>query len=358
MTDTQKSRWLDAAAGDPAAVFEEGAAGLELVSYGDEPAEQKAALAGAVLMDIAGAGLVRTSGEAGLKLLRRLLASDIEKLAPGQAVRSVLLNASGGVMLEACAAALPGNAWELVLSPAGADAGLAWMRQVAIAFDADVQSLEAGHAFWLAGPEARAALEKTGAEPPREGSAKDVKREGGAFLSIAAFSGLYLVTGDADSANGFWLKLKAAGAVPVGERAFEALRASLCLPAPGAEYDESTSPLECGMGERVDFSDPSRMFIGRALTEARARSGARCELGLLEIACEAAAEDLVEAPDVSIEGNDAEGGLITSWVKTEGKVLALALLPATTLEGAKAVVSVKTEAGETVAVARVAKIAR
>lgn len=358
MTDTQKGRSLEAVAADPAAVFEEGAAGVELVSFGDEAAERRAALTGAVLKDIAGAGLVRTAGEAGLKLLRRLLASDVEKLAPGQAIRSVLLNASGGVMLEACAAALPGNAWELVLSPAGADAGLAWMRQVAIAFDADVQSLEAGHAFWLAGPEGRALLEKAGVEAPREGGVKDVKREDGAFLSISAFPGLYLVAGDADSANDFWLKLKAAGAVPVGERAFEALRASLCLPAPGAEYDESTSPLECGMGERVDFGDPSRMFIGRALTEARARSGVRCKLGLLEVECDAAAEDLVEAPDVSIEGNDAEGGLITSWVKAEDKVLALALLPAATLEGAKAAVSVKTEAGETVAAARVAKIAR
>ena len=357
MTDTQKGRWLDAAAGDPA-VFEEGAAGLELVSFGDEAAERRAALSGAVLKDVAGAGLVRTAGESGLKLLRRLLASDAEKLAPGQAFRSVLLNASGGIMLEACAAARPGNVWELVLSPAGADAGLAWMRQVAIAFDAEVQSLESGRAFWLAGPEARGLLEKAGVEAPREGSVKDVKREGEAFLSVAAFPGLFLIAGDAASASDFWLRLKAAGAVPAGERAFEALRVALCLPAAGAEYDESTSPLECGMGERVDFSDPSRMFIGRALTEARSRSGVRCRLGLLEIESGAAAEDLIEAPDVSIEGNDAEGGLITSWVKTDDKVLALALLPAATAEGARAAVSVKTAAGGVVASARVAKVAR
>ena len=358
MTDIQKNQWIAAAAEDPEAVFSDGAAGMELISYGHEADEKREAMQGAVMKDMAGAGLVFVSGEPGLKLLRRLLASDAEKFSSGQAFRSVLLNASGGVMLEVHVLALPGNAWRLVLPPSGADAGLAWMRQVAIAFEAHVQAMASGHAFWLAGPRAAEVLEKAGVPAPRDGAFKEIAvREGDAFLSVAAFSGLYLIAGDAESASEFWNLLKASGARPAGEHAFEVVRALHCLPAPWAEYDEMSSPLECGFEGCVDFSDPSRMFIGRALTEARSRSGLRCRLGLLEIESREEAENLTDSPDVAISGNDAEGGLITSWVKVQDRVLALALLPASTQEGAKAAVSVKTQVGETVAAARVSLIA-
>ena len=86
-------------------------------------------------------------------------------------------------MLEVHVLALPGNAWRLVLPPSGADAGLAWMRQVAIAFEAHVQAMASGHAFWLAGPRAAEVLEKAGVPAPRDGAFKEIAvREGDAFL--------------------------------------------------------------------------------------------------------------------------------------------------------------------------------
>lgn len=353
MTNNQNNRWLASVASDAEAVFEDGEAGRVLASFGSPEAEMKAALEGAFVKDIAGAGVVRTSGEAGLKLLRRLLASDAAKFASGDAFRSAMLNASGGVMLEV-RALCRGNAWELVLAPSGADSGLAWMRQVAIAFDAEVEDVPAGHAFWLGGPQAPEVLAKAGAAVPKAGRFAELKQEEGAFLTVSAFPGnLFLVSGDAASADAFWQKLVAAGAAKAGEAAWETVRAANCLAAPGAEYDESSSPLECGFENCVDFSDPSRMFIGRALTEARWRAGVRCRLGTLEIDSAVAAGELEDAPEVAIEGNSAEGALVTSWVKAGERVLALALLPASAKAGTAAAVALKANGTESQAQARV-----
>ena len=53
----------------------------------------------------------------------------------------------------------------------------------------------------------------------------------------------------------------------------EALRILAREPAYGLEYDETTSPLEAGLEDALNFDDASRVFIGRALTEARKEKG-------------------------------------------------------------------------------------
>ena len=119
-----------------------------ILSYGDAAAERHSALTGAFLKDVRAARVIRTEGENGEKLLRRLITADVAKHATGDCLLASMLNASGGVMQEVAVIAHTGY-WDVVLFPETADTGLAWSRQVAVSFEAEVEQPEDRHVFWL-----------------------------------------------------------------------------------------------------------------------------------------------------------------------------------------------------------------
>ena len=78
--------------------------------------------------------MIRTEGENGEKLLRRLITADVAKHATGDCLLASMLNASGGVMQEVAVIAHTGY-WDVVLFPETADTGLAWSRQGSVSFE-------------------------------------------------------------------------------------------------------------------------------------------------------------------------------------------------------------------------------
>lgn len=323
-----------------------------ILSYGDAAAERHSALTGAFLKDVRAARVIRTEGENGEKLLRRLITADVAKHATGDCLLASMLNASGGVMQEVAVIAHTGY-WDVVLFPETADTGLAWSRQVAVSFEAEVEQPEDRHVFWLGGPLASDTLKKVDCAVPKAGSFTEPE----AGVQVCAFEDIFLIQGETAKLDAFWKKLAAAGAAPIGEEAWEAARTAICLPAFGCDYDESSSPLEVGLGSSVDFSDPARMFIGRALTEARYRAGIRCRLGVLEIQSEDDASKLDSAPEGVLRGNSSEGGIITTWtVSDSGTILALALLPAESHIGDEAEVSYRAGGEDRVCAGKVIRL--
>ena len=295
---------------------------------------------GAFLKDVRAARVIRTEGENGEKLLRRLITADVAKHATGDCLLASMLNASGGVMQEVAVIAHTGY-WDVVLFPETADTGLAWSRQVAVSFEAEVEQPEDRHVFWLGGPLASDTLKKVDCAVPKAGSFTEPE----AGVQVCAFEDIFLIQGETAKLDAFWKKLAAAGA------------AAICLPAFGCDYDESSSPLEVGLGSSVDFSDPARMFIGRALTEARYRAGIRCRLGVLEIQSEDDASKLDSAPEVVLRGNSSEGGIITTWtVSDSDTILALALLPAESHIGDEAEVSYRAGGEDRVCAGKVIRL--
>ncbi|MBS6156519.1 MAG: aminomethyltransferase family protein, partial [Sutterella sp.] len=209
------------------------------------------------------------------------------------------------------------------------------------------------HVFWLGGPLASDTLKKVSCSVPKAGSFTEP--EDG--VQVCAFEDIFLIQGEASKLDAFWKKLAAAGAAPIGEEVWEAARTAICFPAFGCDFDESSSPLEVGLGSSVDFSDPARMFIGRALTEARYRAGIRCRLGLLEIQSDDDASKLDSAPEVVIRGNSSEGGIITTWTLSDsGTILALALLPAESHIGDEAEVSYRAGGEDRVCAGKVIRL--
>ena len=63
--------------------------------------------------------------------------------------------------------------WDVVLFPETADTGLAWSRQVAVSFEAEVEQPEDRHVFWLGGPLASDTLKKVDCAVPKAGTSRE-----------------------------------------------------------------------------------------------------------------------------------------------------------------------------------------
>jgi len=80
----------------------------------------------------------------------------------------------------------------------------------------------------------------------------------------------------------FWSRLRAAGVVPCGLGARDTLRLEAGMNLYGSDMDETTSPLESGLGWTIAWEPQDRDFIGRAALAAQKASGvARKLVGLV-----------------------------------------------------------------------------
>lgn len=71
----------------------------------------------------------------------------------------------------------------------------------------------------------------------------------------------------ADSAESLWRDLLDQGAVPCGLGARDTLRLEAGMNLYGSDMDETTSPLESGLGWTVSLEAPDRDFVGRQALE-------------------------------------------------------------------------------------------
>lgn len=233
--------------------------------------------------------VVTVSVKGAPKFMARLFASDVSKIETNSVERTVMLNASGGIIGTALVIRTAFDAYEIVLVGEGADVSQAWIHQMSAAFDAELQ-VRTQSGFYYAGmmPVENLVLAPLTAK----------EQEGITFLNLRWIS---LVTGPQVNIKALSENLVANGAKKGEQSGFDALRILAREPALGMEFDESTSPLEAGFENVPDFSDPDRIFVGRALTEARYKKGDYPKLHL--VAFETAFDPalLVEAPAIIVK---------------------------------------------------------
>ena len=193
------------------------------------------------------------------RFLARLLANDASKLEVGEVRRSVFLNATGGMLGTALLARESLIDYSILLLEENADALEAWARQVSEAFDAEVKT-EKLFALPFLG-------DLAGEAPARGRMIRKTK------LALFNRGWMTYAVGSKEDVKELMGKVAAAGAKAGEEGIVEALRILAAEASYGLEYDETTSPLEAGFEDVPDFTDPSRVFIGRALTEARKEKG-------------------------------------------------------------------------------------
>jgi len=257
--------------------------------YGSQVEEHHAVRSDAGLFDVSHMTVVDVAGEGAGAWLQRLLANDVARLqAPGKALYSCMLNEDGGVIDDLIVYFLGPDRFRMVVNAATRAKDLAWLARQAEGTGVRLSERPELAMLAVQGPNARA---KAAALLPAAG------REAALALapfSAAQFGELFVArtgyTGEdgweiilpGTEAAGFWRALVAAGIRPSGLGARDTLRLEAGMNLYGQDMDESTSPLESGLGWTVAWEPAARDFIGRAALEAQRSAGpARKLVGLL-----------------------------------------------------------------------------
>jgi aminomethyltransferase len=228
-------------------------AGWEMpVQYEGIRQEHVAVRTAAGMFDVSHMGEIETSGPQAEQFLQRLLSNDVTKIAERGAQYSVLCRQDGGVLDDLFTYRLGPDRFLTVTNASNHEKDLAWFREHAGDFDAEVAD---AHERWamlaVQGPDARAAVESLaeGELPARMRTAE---------LSIAGVDCLACGTGytgedgvelliPPDGAAAVWDALLEQGVVPAGLGARDTLRLEVCFHLYGNDLSEDRNPIEAGL---------------------------------------------------------------------------------------------------------------
>jgi aminomethyltransferase len=286
-------------------------AGWEMpVQYEGVRPEHLAVRSGCGVFDVSHMGEIETEGPQALELLQRLLSNDLGKLEVGGAQYSVLCRPDGGILDDLFTYRLADDRYLTVTNAANHERDLAWFRQHAEDFEAEVADAIDRYAMLaVQGPTARSIVAglAAGELPARMRTATlGLGSAGEALVCGTGYTGEdgveVLIAPEA--APELWGALIEAGATPAGLAARDTLRLEVCFHLYGNDMDASRNPIEAGLGW---CCKEATGFIG-----SDAIAGAR-EAG----AAEKLAPFVLTGPGIPRQGNpvmegDAEVGVVTS----------------------------------------------
>jgi len=228
-------------------------AGWEMpVQYEGIRQEHVAVRTGAGMFDVSHMGEIETSGPQAEELLQRLLSNDVTKIADQGAQYSVLCRADGGILDDLFTYRLGADRFLTVTNASNHDKDLAWFREHAGGFDAEVTDARGRWAMLaVQGPDARAAVERVaeGDLPARMRTA-DVSIAGvecrACGTGYTGEDGVELLI-PPDGAAAVWDALLEQGVVPAGLGARDTLRLEVCFHLYGNDLSEDRNPIEAGL---------------------------------------------------------------------------------------------------------------
>jgi aminomethyltransferase len=265
-------------------------AGWEMpVQYSGVIEEHLAVRLRAGLFDVSHMGEVDVSGVGALEFCQRISANDVSRMKVSQAQYNLLLNDNGGVVDDVIFYRLAEDRFLVCVNASNSDRDFNWMRRHA-GTDVELVDVSARYAqLALQGPLAEQIL-----QPVTALALGELRSFYFQFADVATVRCLVSRTGytgedgfelycDADAAETLWLALLDAGAadglLPSGLGARDTLRLEKGFPLYGHELDDTTTPLEAGLGWVVKFSKPA--FVGReALLRQKSQGVQRRLVGL------------------------------------------------------------------------------
>lgn len=257
--------------------------------YGSQIEEHHAVRNHAGAFDVSHMTVVDIHGEKAMEFLRHLLANDVARLADrGQALYTCMLNDDGGVIDDLIAYSLEPVRYRMVVNSATREKDIAWITRQARACAVDID--ERGDLAMIAvqGPQARQLAAGVVPEEWRD-AALALKpfyglEAGSRFVARTGYTGedgWEIVIPAADS-EAIWQQLLDSGVAPCGLGARDTLRLEAGMNLYGTDMDETTSPLESGLGWTIAWEPEDRDFIGRAaLSRLRENKDRRKFAGLL-----------------------------------------------------------------------------
>ena len=250
--------------------------------------EEHRAVRGAVgLFDISHMGELEVRGPEALAVVQRLTTNDASVLAEGQVQYTLLCDPEGGVVDDLTLYRLGPEQFMLTVNAANTDKDWAWVTAQGAGAEWRNVGVETG-LLAVQGPRAEALVGRLADRDVRgiayyhcaRGRVAGVS----ALISRTGYTGedgfeLYVAAGDAER---LWRALMDAGQPdgiqPIGLGARDTLRLEMRYALYGNDIDQTTNPLEAGLGWVVKPAKGE--FIGRAAIEAlRARGVARKLVG-------------------------------------------------------------------------------
>jgi aminomethyltransferase len=238
-------------------------------------AEHLATRERAGLYDVYYQVLLDIKGRDAETLLQRTLVNDVAKLPVGKVIYSSVCNDKGGMIDDLTCLRLDRDHFWLCPTPSRVDIVAQWMTEYAHGMNACVTNLGAGRAFLsIQGPRSRDILARlteadltTARLPYYAWTRATVAEVKDTVISRTGYSGElgYELFYPGEYAEHMWDVVLAAGKdcglIPCGLGALRSVRIEKKYPLYGLDLDETTSPLEAGLGWTVKFEKPD--FIGR-----------------------------------------------------------------------------------------------
>jgi aminomethyltransferase len=252
--------------------------------------EHMAVRTGVGIFDITHMGRVMITGAKSEAFLNYVVTNDVSVLAPLSAQYSVMCNENGGIIDDFIVSRLEPEKFLMVYNAANREKDFGWLFHNAKTFGVKVEDISDNVAmFAVQGPSAQLALQKVA-----DSDLSKVERFKCGFTKLAGAEGFVSRTGytgedgfevfvwdspvgKPDKAVMVWNAIleagKEFGIEPVGLGARDTLRleAGLCLY--GNDIDETTTPLEAGLGFVVKLKKAS--FIGKAVLERQKAEGVK-----------------------------------------------------------------------------------
>jgi aminomethyltransferase len=258
-------------------------AGWEMPVQYSSILEEHAAVRGAAgLFDVSHMGEIHVSGADAVAAVERLVSCPVATLRPGRVRYGLLCNEDGGVVDDVTVYRLAEDRLFLCVNASNIEKDYRWMAAHALPGARVEDRSDRFGLLALQGPASAAVLARVCALPLTgmkrftflEGEAAGVP----ALVSRTGYTGsdgfeLYV---DAGSCAALFRALldagKPLGLLPCGLGARDTLRLEAALPLYGHELDDTTSPLEAGLGRFVKRAQGG--FVGAEAIERRAQAGA------------------------------------------------------------------------------------
>ena len=228
--------------------------------------EHQAVRETAGLFDISHMGVLRLEGHDPKNALQKLVPSDLNRIGPGEACYTVLLNHAGGIIDDLIIYDLGLNdanqeSLLLVINAACSSEDIAWLNKNLNSANIEVED-EKGDNVLLAlqGPQANTILQKYCFEPlnnlpnfaHRRIALKGITEANSSsiFISRTGYTGEdgFELLMNAEIGKVFWEKLTNEGVVPCGLGARDTLRLEAGMHLYGNDLDSKTTPFEAGLG--------------------------------------------------------------------------------------------------------------
>ncbi len=255
------------------------------VNYGSQIDEHHCVRRDAGMFDVSHMTRIDLHGAGARPYLRHLVANNVDKLSePGKALYTCMLRPDGGVIDDLIIYYLREDWFRIVVNAATRDKDLAWMREQLTA-DVDLKLRPDLAMIAAQGPQAISkAIQALGAS--LQAAVADLKifyaaeTDDGIFVARTGYTGedgLELIMVN-DRAPAIWSALAQAGIRPCGLGARDTLRLEAGMNLYGSDMDESTTPLESGLGWTVGWEPAEREFIGRGALEQQREHGLQRKL--------------------------------------------------------------------------------